>query len=304
MTAAPTPGNDGRHEALRRIELEVLRRLDGILQGDYEGLIPGHGSELGETRPYTPGDDVRRIDWNVTARTMEPHVRDTIADRELDTTLVVDLSSSMSLGTRRWEKRELAIAASAGIGYVAQRGGNRVGALLLTGGVPVGIPRRSGRRHLQSLVAMMQDASRDRVSVDLDSGLRTANRVARRRGLVVVASDFLDTAEWEKPLSVIAGRHDVLCLEIVDPVELALPDVGTLAVIDAETGRTRWIDTSSKKLRERYARAAVDRAAGVRSRIRRAGADHLRLRTDTDWIRDLVRHVATRRRGRTSGRRP
>lgn len=304
MTSAPAPGNDGRHEALRRIELEVLRRLDGILQGDYEGLVPGHGSELGETRVYSPGDDVRRIDWNVTARTMEPHVRDSISDRELDTTLVVDLSGSMSFGTRRWEKRDLAIAASAGIGYIAQRGGNRVGALLLTGGIPVRVPGRAGRRHLQGLVAKMHDTARDPVSIDLSAGLRTADRVARRRGLIVVASDFLDDGEWDRPLAVLAARHDVLCLEIVDPVELTLPDVGTLAVVDAETGKTRWVDTSSKRVRERYATASVERVASVRARIRGTGADHLRLTTDEDWIRDLVRHVSMRRRGRTTGRRP
>lgn len=296
--------NPERHEALRRIELEVLRRLDGILQGDYEGLIPGHGSELGEARVYAPGDDVRRIDWNVTARTMEPHVRDTIADRELDTTLVVDLSGSMAFGTRSQEKRDLAIGAAAGIGYLAQRGGNRVGALMLAGNRPVRVPGRSGRRHLQGVIARMQEVPRSTGGIDLHDGLRTADRVARRRGLVVVASDFLDRSPWDQPLAVLAKRHDVLCLEIVDPAELALPNVGTIPVTDAETGATRWLDTSSRAVRERYARAAVDRAATVRSRIRSSGADHLRLRTDGDWVRELVRHISTRRRGRTTGRRP
>ena len=162
---------EARHDALRRIELEVLRRLDGILQGAYEGLIPGHGSELGETRMYEAGDDVRRIDWNVTARTLQPHVRDTIADRELETTLVVDLSGSMAFGTRRREKRDLAIASSAAMGYLAQRGGNRVGALLLTGERPVHVPGRAGRRHLQGLIAKMQEAPRQEAGIDLEAGL-------------------------------------------------------------------------------------------------------------------------------------
>jgi len=295
--------NAARSEALRRVELEVLRRLDGILQGDYEGLLPGHGSELAEARPYEPGDDVRRMDWNVTARTGEPHVRDTIADRELDTTLVVDLSGSMAFGTRQTEKRTLAIGAAAGIGYLAQRGGNRVGALLLSGNRPLRIPCRAGRRHLQSVVARMHDAP-DSGAIDLGAGLRTAARISRRRGLIVVASDFLDDSEWERPLAVLAHRHDALCLEVVDPIEMALPDVGTIAVADAETGATRWVDTSSPHVRERYATAAVERAAEVRTRIGRAGADHLRLRTDGDWVRDLVGHVAHRSRRSVSGRRP
>ena len=295
---------DTRHEALRRIELAVLRRLDGILQGDYEGLLPGHGSELGETRVYEVGDDVRRIDWNVTARTMQPHVRDTIADRELDTTLVVDLSGSMAFGTRRWEKRDLAIGAAAAMGYLAQRGGNRVGALLLAGDTPIRVPGRAGRRHLQGLIARMQETPRGDTAVDLASGLRTAHRIARRRGLIVVASDFLDRGPWREPLTVLSARHDVICLEIVDPAELALPDIGTIAVRDAETGRTRWLDTGSAAVRQRYARAAVGRAATVRGTIRSTGSHHVRLRTDGDWVRDLVRHVAVRRRGRYTGRRP
>lgn len=295
---------DSRHDALRRIELTVLRRLDGMLQGDHEGLIPGHGSELGETRGYEVGDDVRRIDWNVTARTLHPHVRDTIADRELETLLVVDLSGSMAFGTRRWEKRDLAVSAAAAIGYLAQRGGNRVGALLLDGAGAHHVPPRAGRRHLQSLIARMTAEERAETSVDLAAGLTAAGRVARRRGLVVVASDFLDPGPWWEPLRVLARRHDVICMETVDPAELALPDVGTIPVRDVETGDTRWVDTGSRSLRERYARAAVERAGRVRATIRGAGADHVRLRTDGDWVRDLVRHVAVRRRGRFTGRRP
>jgi uncharacterized protein (DUF58 family) len=295
---------ESRHDALRRIELAVLRRLDGILQGDYEGLIPGHGSELGETRVYEAGDDVRRIDWNVTARTTLPHVRDTIADRELETTLVVDLTGSMAFGTRRWEKRDLAIAAAAAMGYLAQRGGNRVGGLLISGGTPERVPARSGRRHLYGLVARMQETPRSETRADLATGLRAAERAARRRGLIVVASDFLDAGPWWEPLRVLAGRHDVICLEVIDPIELALPDIGTIPVRDAETGRTRWLDTGSRALREGYARAGVERAAAVRAAVRSAGADHVRLRTDGDWVRDLVRHVAVRRRGRYTGRRP
>lgn len=297
-------GIDDRHAALRTIELEVLRRLDGILQGDYEGFIPGHGSELGETRIYAPGDDVRRIDWNVTARTTEPHVRDTIADRELETTLVVDQSGSMSFGTSSSEKRDLAVAASAAVGYLAQRGGNRIGGLLLQGENRVWVPARSGRRHLQGMLFRMLESDRDTGAADLSAGLREAGRVARRRGLVVVVSDFLDGGTWEKPLAVLARRHDVLCVETVDPRELELPDIGTVTVIDTETGRKRWVNTSSVGTRVRFAEAATEQRAQIRGRIRAVGADHVVLRTDRDWVADIVRHVAGRRRGRTTGRRP
>jgi len=292
------------HAALRALELQVLRRLDGILQGDYEGLIPGHGSELGEARVYRPGDDVRRIDWNVTARTGEPHVRDTIADRELETTLVVDLSGSMSFGTARMEKRDLAIAGAAAIGYLAQRGGNRIGGLILEGEHRRRLPHRSGRRHFQAVLYAMLQTDRDTGRADLAAGLREADRVARRRGLAVVVSDFLDESAWDRELRVLARRHDVIAIEVVDPRELALTDVGVLAVTDPETGRQRWVDTSSAGLRSRFAAAAAHQRAEIAAAIRGTGADHLVLQTDHDWVRDVVRHVSRRRRGRTTGRRP
>jgi len=297
-------GLTDQHVALRQIELEVVRRLDGILHGDYEGLIPGHGTELSEARVYVPGDDVRRIDWNVTARTTEPHVRDTVADRELETTVVADLSGSMSFGTTGSEKRDLAVAASAAVGYLVQRGGNRIGAIILEGAASRRVPARTGRRHLQGLLFRMIEAPRDVGASDLSAGLREAGFVARRRGLVAVVSDFLDPGEWQKPLAVLAERHDVLCVEILDPRELELPDVGTVTVIDAESGRKRWVNTSSGKVRSNFATAAADQRASIRGRIRATGADHVVLRTDRDWVADLVRHISRRRRGRTTGRRP
>ena len=297
-------GLSEQHAALRQIELEVVRRLDGILHGDYEGLIPGHGTELGEARVYVPGDDVRRIDWNVTARTTMPHVRDTIADRELETSIVIDLSGSMSFGTTGSEKRDLAVAASAAVGYLAQRGGNRIGAIILEGTENRRVPARTGRRHLQGLLFQMIESPRDSGASDLAGGLREASFVARRRGLVAVVSDFLDADDWQKPLAVLVERHDVLCIEILDPRELDLPDVGTVTVVDTETGRKRWLNTSSAQVRSRFATAALDQRASIRRRIRATGADHVVLRTDRDWVADLVRHISRRRRGRTTGRRP
>ncbi len=297
-------GLQDRHAALRLIELEVLRRLDGILQGDYEGFIPGYGTELGEARIYEPGDDVRRIDWNLTARTNEPHVRDAVADRELETTVVIDLSGSMAFGTALHEKRDLAAAAAGAVGLLASRGGNRIGALLLEGDDITRFPARSGRRHLQGVLLRMLQSERLNGSTDLGAGLRRADRIARRRGLVVVISDFLDAGEWDKPLAVLGRRHDVLCVEVIDPRELELPDVGSLTVVDAETGRKRWANTRSERLRREFRTAAADQRRRIGQRIRAAGAGHVVLRTDRDWVADLVRQIARRRRGGTTGRRP
>jgi uncharacterized protein (DUF58 family) len=297
-------GLQDRHAALRVIELEVLRRLDGILQGDYEGFIPGHGTELGEARAYQAGDDVRRIDWNLTARTNEPHVRDAIADRELETTIVIDLSGSMSFGTALHEKRDLAVAAAGAVGLLASRGGNRIGAILLEGEQLTRFPARAGRRHLQGVLLRMLESRRDEGGSDLGAGLRQADRVARRRGLVVVISDFLDGGDWQQPLAVLSRRHDVLCFEVLDPREIELPDVGSLTLVDAESGRKRWVNTRSERLRKRYRTAAQEQRRDIGQRIRAAGADHVILRTDGDWVADLVRQVARRRRGGTTGRRP
>lgn len=289
--------------ALRGLELTVLRRLDGILQGDHRGLIPGHGSEAGEARQYRPGDDVRRMDWNVTARTNHPHVRDTIADRELETTLVVDTTGSMAFGTAGSEKRDLAAAAAAAVGFLVQRGGNRVGAVLVGDDIET-IPHRTGRTHLQRIMHRVLSAPRDRGPGSLESGLRKAGRLARRRGLVVVISDFIGDRSWERPLRQLAARHDVIAMEIGDPRELELPNIGSVSLVDPETGRTRRLDTQSSSLRRRYAEAAAQDRAETRTRILGTGADHLVLSTGRDWVADLVKHVRMRRRGNTTGRRP
>ncbi len=293
-----------RQSALRGLELTVLRRLDGILQGDYRGLLPGHGFDHGEARRYQPGDDVRRIDWNVTARTNEPHVRDTIADRELETTLVIDLSGSMSFGTAREEKRDTALAAVAAVGFLVARGGNRVGGIVAAGSETTQIHPRSGRRHLMGVLAKMHAVGRDTAAGDLAKVLMGAERLAKRRGFVAVVSDFIDDGPWPAALRGLASHHDVLAIEVLDPREMALPDVGTITMTDPETGRTRLVDTRPATVRSTYAEAAVDQRNRIRTSIRGTGADHLRLSTDRDWVGDLVRHVVLRRAGQTTGRRP
>jgi len=290
---------ESTHEILRRLELTITRKLDGLLQGDYRGLVPGHGSELGETREYQPGDDTRRIDWNVTARMQVPHVRETIADRELESWLLIDQSASLDFGTADCEKRDLAVNAAASVGFLTARSGNRLGAVLLRpGDAPVTVPARSGRAHLQALLHRVITAPRQDGAgpTDLAAGLERLAGTMRRRGLAVVISDWLDPTEWTMPLRRLAVRHDVLAIEVIDPREMTLSDVGMLHVVDPETGRVREIQTSDAGLRERYAAAAAQQRAEIGQAIRSAGGDHLVLRTDEDWLRALVRFVLLRRR--------
>jgi uncharacterized protein (DUF58 family) len=286
-------------EVLRRLELTVTRRLDGLLQGDYRGLVPGHGSEPGEARAYVPGDDVRRIDWNVTARMRETHVRETIADRELETWLLVDQSASLDFGTAEREKRELVVEAASAIGFVTARGGNRLGAVLLRpGGNPVTVPPRAGRMHLLAVLHQLLTAPRAEGAGDTDlaSGIQRIGASMARRGLAVVISDFLGASSWEMPLRLLGVRHEVIVVEVIDPRELELPDVGLLQLVDPETGRMREVQTSDAGLRARYAAAAAEQRGAIAAALRRAGAAHLVLRTDRDWLRDLVAFMVMRRK--------
>lgn len=297
-TAAPSIEGTSAAEVLRRLELSVTRRLDGLLQGDHRGLTPGHGSEPGEIRGYQPGDDVRRIDWNVTARLGDPHVRDSVADRELETWILVDASASLAFGTATCEKRDLALAGVAATGFLTARTGNRIGAMTIgPDGASSPIPARTGRVHMQALLRRVLSAldAPEPGRTDLTSGMRRLAGTAKRRGLIVVISDFLDPGPWDAALRSLSLRHDVLCIEVVDPVELELPDVGMLLLHDTVTGREIEVPTGNAKFRERYAKAAAAQRSAITARIRRTGADHLVLRTDRDWLLDLARFVSRRR---------
>jgi uncharacterized protein (DUF58 family) len=306
---------------LARLQLVITRKLDGLLQGDYLGLLPGAGSEPGESREYRPGDDVRRMDWPVTARTQVAHVRQTIADRELEAWLAVDLSASLDFGTANSTKRDLAIAAAAAVAHLTVRGGNRIGAVIGNGATVVRLPARPGRIEAQGLLRAI--ARTPSVSAfgapprgsqarspgaplpgrtDLGALVDALNRPPRRRGLCAVISDFMaPPAQWARPLRKLAVRHDVLAVEVTDPRELELVDVGILAVADPETGEVHEIQTSDRRLRDRYAAAARRERAAVAAAIRASGAAHLQLRTDSDWLLDIVKFVAAARHARTRG---
>lgn len=284
--------------ALRTLELTVKRKLDGVLHGDHLGLIPGPGSESGESRTYQPGDDVRRMDWAVTARTTHPHVRQMIADRELETWLVVDTSASLDFGTTGCEKRDLAVAAAAAIVFLNSGGGNRLGALIANGAQTVRVPARSGRQHEHNLLRAIATMPRAPLGArgDLSELIDGLRRPERRRGMAVIISDFLGPINWMRPLRAIAARHEVLAVEVLDPRDVELPDVGDVILQDAESGVTREF-TIDAKLRDDFAAAAAAHRAEVARTLRRCGAPLLSLRTDRDWIADIVRFVASRRRG-------
>lgn len=293
---------------LARLQLMVTRKLDGLLQGDYAGLLPGPGSEAGESREYRPGDDVRRMDWPVTARTTMPHVRRTVADRELETWLAVDLSASLDFGTGRWLKRDVAVAAVAALAHLTVRGGNRIGAVVGTGattgapGTLLRLPARGGRKEAQGLLRAVAGIEIRPGRSDLGALVDALNRPPRRRGVAVVISDFLSPpAQWGRPLRKLRVRHDVLAVEVVDPRELELPDVGVLPVVDPETGELHEVQTADPGLRRRYAEAAAAQRGAIAAEMLAAGAAHLRLRTDRDWLLDMVRFVAAQRHARTRG---
>jgi uncharacterized protein (DUF58 family) len=341
--------------SLRRLELTVSRRLEGLLNGEHIGLLPGPGTELAEARLYQPGeDDVRHMDWAVTARTTTPHVRDMIADRELEAWALVDLSASMDFGTADLEKRDLAVAALAAVGFLTARLGDRFGAYVMHQGAVRRIPARTGKAALYALLQSILDAERtpaprsqaprtpERRAADgpyawqshtdqpapapasasapagndLAEALTGFARGQTRRGLRVIISDFLspetnvlspeagesDGLSWERPMRRLAARHQVLAVEIIDPRELELPDVGLVQMEDPETGVVHEI-VLSRRVQAAYAEAAAAQRIRTRDALRRCAVPHLVLRTDRDWVTEVARFALRQRRvaGRPQG---
>ncbi|MFI0463065.1 DUF58 domain-containing protein [Saccharopolyspora sp. 5N102] len=300
---APPALDTGQLEvALRTLELSVRGRLDGLLQGNHLGLVPGPGSEPGEARVYQPGDDVRRMDWAVTARTAEPHIRQTVADRELETWVAMDLSPSLDFGSAASDKRELAVAALAAVMFLTSGGGNRIGAVVDNGTGQVRLPARGGAAYARALLKKVAETPRaaEGTRGDLAKLLESLRRPPRRRGLAVVISDFLGPTDWQRALRGLGARHSLLAIEVLDPRDLELPDVGTVLLSDPETGKRREVHTTPV-LRKEFAAAAAAHRDEVAAVLRRAGCAHLALRTDSDWIADVVRFVVARKRGWSGG---
>ena len=297
--------------ALRRLELTIVRRLEGYLHGDHLGLLPGPGSETADARLYIPGeDDVRRIDWAVTARTTVPYVRDTISDRELEVWALLDVTPSMNWGTEGVTKRDLGIAAVATIGFLSQKMGDRFGGYVMRPDSIRRLPARSGRSALYGLLRRMltEPFVPDHATgpMSLAAAVEELSRGQRRRGLRVVVSDFLTPGdheldpkvepEWERSMRRLGVRNLVLAVEVVDRREVEFPDVGDMLIRDPETNFERYVNTADPNARARMDAASAAQRERIRISLRRAGVGHIQLRTDRDWVQDIARFVLAYRK--------
>ncbi len=291
---APTPDRPGPgpmpDALLRALEVSIGRKMEGLLAGDYRSALQGDGTELAQVRPYVLGDDVRWIDWNVTARTGEPHVRVNLAERVLVTWLVLDTSPSMSFGTADRRKADVAEGVAIAIGHVATRRGNRLGIVTFGDARPRALPPRQGRVGLIGLLGALRREQDDAGigATSLAEALARAGALARQRALIVLVSDFRGPLDWRRPLLELAGRHDVVAVEIRDQREQELPNIGELWLVDPETGRQLRVDTRSERLRERFAAAAAGERSGLAHTLASLGVRHVVLMTSGDWLRALA----------------
>lgn len=290
---------------LRALDLTIGRRIHGVLPGEFRAHHQGGGLELAQIRPYQPGDDIRRIDWNVTARTTVPHVRVHVPERALTSWLLLDLSPSMTFGTALRRKADVAEGVALAVGHLTTQRGNRLGIVTFGDGVDRRVPPRVGRDGLLSTLLVARDApdatsepATTPAAASAANALRFVAATARRGGLVVIVSDFRGPRDWYRSLAGVAARHEVVAIEIDDPRETDLPDVGELTLVDAETGREVRVDTSSAALRSRFADAAKQERAEIAREFRRLGVGHIVLSTATSWLPSLAAQL--RVQGRAS----
>jgi len=285
------PGPGPTPEALlRALDLTVGRRIRGLIPGEYRAHDLGGGTELAQVRPYEPGDDVRRMDWNVTARTMVPHVRVHVPERALTAWLLLDVSPSMTFGTADRRKADVAEGVAVAIGHLATQRGNRLGVVTFGSSHDRRIPPAAGRIGLLAmLTATRIDAVEEGTGATTPAdAIRIANAAAPRGGVVLLVSDFRGPRDWRRPLLALGGRHHVVALEIRDAREQELPRFGQLRLVDPETGRQLRVDTSNGRVRSRFAAAAAQERREVAAEITSAGARHVVLKTEGDWLRDLT----------------
>ncbi len=281
---------------LRRLEWTVIRRLDGLLQGDYRTLFRGTGLDLADLREYQHHDDVRHIDWNVTARLQQPYVRQFTEDRELTAWFLLDLSGSIDFGSER-TKRKVSTDFVAVLARLLTRHGNRVGAMLYGNSLDEVLPASNGRAHVLRLMQRMlaYRAPQAKNQTELQDFIQRAAPLMRRRSTVFVVSDFISSPGWARALGTLAQRHEVVAVRLYDPAEMNLPDIGMVTLQDAETGEQLWVDTNDPHLRARYAQLADQQEAELRQSFAQAGVDALELATDEDLVSTLMRFVELRR---------
>jgi uncharacterized protein (DUF58 family) len=294
-----TPGTpESAEHLLRRLEWTVLRRLDGLLQGDYRTFMRGTGMDLADLREYQHHDDVRHIDWNVTARLAQPHVRVFTEDREMSAWFLLDMSESMDFGSGERRKRDISAEFVAIMARLLTGHGNRVGAMLYGSGVDTVLPARGGRQQVLRLLHSLQNRKPPSapVATRLHDLLDSAAHTLKRRSTVFVVSDFISEPGWDKALGLIAQRHEVVAVRLLDPLEMALPDLGLIELRDAETGEYLLVDTHDKGFRQRFASIAAQRETDLRQALMRAGVDTLELATDDTMIDALIRFTDLRKR--------
>ncbi|MGH7926740.1 MAG: DUF58 domain-containing protein [Candidatus Binatia bacterium] len=293
----PSPRTSGAENVLRHLEWTVIRRLDGLLHGDYQTLFRGFGLDLADLREYQYHDDVRYIDWNVTARLMTPYVRVYNEDREVMAWFLLDLSPSVDFGSHA-KKRSVSTEFVTVLARLLTRHGNRVGALFYGDSVDTVIPARSGRRHALHILHRMLARTERSSSVATNMGdfLKTAFRVMQRRSLVFIVSDFISAPGWAEPLAHLAQRHEIVAVRLYDPMEMELPDLGLLVMRDAETGEQLFVDTHDRSFRKRFAALAEKRETELRSAFRQAGVDALELSTDDNLVDAILRFADLRKR--------
>ena len=294
VRAEPTPDRPGpgpmADALLRALDVTIARRVEGLLAGDYRSALLGTGTELAQVRPYVPGDDPRQIEWNVTARTGQPHVRVQLAERVMVTWLVLDTSLSMHFGTAERRKADVAEGVALALGHVATRRGNRLGIVTFGGANPRAVPPRQGRTGLIGLLLALRGEDDDSQvgATSLGEAFLRTGALARQRSLVVAVSDFRGPFDWRRPLLQLAGRHDVIAVEIRDPREQELPNVGDLWLVDPETGEQVRVDTRDASVRARFAEAAGEERSGLARTLAALGVRHVVLSTSGDWLRVLA----------------
>jgi uncharacterized protein (DUF58 family) len=285
---------------LQRLDWHVIRRLDGLLQGDYRTLFYGYGVDFADLREYQPPDDIRYIDWNVTARMNTPYVRQYVEDREITAWFLLDLSPSVDFGALESQKRTVLIDVVTTLARLLTRHGNRVGAVFYGSRVERTIPARGGRLQVLRLVndLLKQPRLPKAPFTDLTPLLEAGLHTIKKRSLIVLISDFISAPGWERPLNVLSQRHEVLAIRLWDPREMELPDVGPIIMEDAETGEQLYVDTHDRKFRQRFQEAAQRREAALSEAFRRSRVDMLSLSTEEDLVRAIVRFATLRRQRR------
>ena len=283
-------------QKVRRIHVKTGRKVDASLLGEYQSVFRGQGMEFEEVREYVPGDDVRTIDWNVTARMQRPFVKVYREERELLVMILVDVSPSGDFGTRGRRKNELAAELAATLAFAATRNHDKVGLLLFTDEVERFIPPKKGRGHVFTVIREILDVHPQGRGTDLAQALAFLDRVVRRRAVVFVISDFLDAPSFDTALSRVGRRHDLVLFRVEDPGEHELPDVGFLAVEDVETGGRAWVDTGDGQVRRRFAKTAHEQARALETSLRKLGVDLVRMRTSEEVGGPLVRYFRARER--------